>query len=95
MIDENSAWDWNFSNAINKPLMSYDFEKQVMMSKSKTLLTLQSKKKSKQLLTFSIQLKSKRMWLEQVRDLKELEFFQQDFMIMKWLVMMKSHQMEN
>ena len=26
MIDENSAWDWNSNNAIDKPLMSYDFD---------------------------------------------------------------------
>ena len=26
MIDENSDWDWNSSNAINKPLMSYEFD---------------------------------------------------------------------
>lgn len=25
MIDENYAWDWNSSNAIDKSLMSYDF----------------------------------------------------------------------
>jgi hypothetical protein len=25
VIDENSAWDWNSSNVINKPLMTYDF----------------------------------------------------------------------
>ncbi|XP_050909629.1 uncharacterized protein LOC127123453 [Lathyrus oleraceus] len=27
VIDENSAWDWNSSNAIDKPLMSYNFDK--------------------------------------------------------------------
>jgi hypothetical protein len=26
VIDENSAWDWNSSNAIDKPLMIYDFD---------------------------------------------------------------------
>lgn len=26
MINESSSWDWNYSGAIDKPLMSYDFD---------------------------------------------------------------------
>src|ERR1043165_8690002 len=29
VIDENSSWDWNSSNSINKPLMSPDFDEEI------------------------------------------------------------------
>ena len=28
VIDENSAWDWNISDATNKPLMSYEVDEE-------------------------------------------------------------------